>query len=178
MITHLPSPKTFSTTQNSSAIAKGRQNTPSSMRVSRRTYRVPSALEKFGLYQRKSIRYTGSSNERAIQRSQSCREEIISEEHEYIWYWKFLGYGRIWSKQRSYGNIIPSLSVYPVIEEFDSSVMGVVKYGTVQELQLMFTSGTLHPYTRGSDGESLLHVSSRPDPDLYSLTRYLGSCSV
>jgi hypothetical protein len=81
---------------------------------------------------------------------------IVSEEHQYFWNWRLIGYGFHWRRYRE--TIIPSLSVYPVISSLGNLVVSAMVDGSVLEFQQMLSSGSLHPFTRDLQGHSLLHV--------------------
>jgi hypothetical protein len=83
-------------------------------------------------------------------------EVILSEEHQYIWNWRLIGYGFHWKRCRE--TIIPSLSVYPVVSNFGELVFSTIKDGDILEFQQMISSGALHPFTHDLHGRSLLHV--------------------
>jgi hypothetical protein len=88
--------------------------------------------------------------------SQDDTKVIVSEEHQYFWNWRLIGYGFHWKQYRE--TIIPSLSVYPVISNFSNLVFSTMIDGSILEFQQMLSSGCLHPFTRELDGYSLLHV--------------------
>jgi hypothetical protein len=81
---------------------------------------------------------------------------IVSEEHQYFWNWRLIGYGFHWKQYRE--TIIPSLSVYPVVSNLHDLVQSTMRNGDILEFQQMLSSGSLHPFTRDLGGHSLLHV--------------------
>jgi hypothetical protein len=88
--------------------------------------------------------------------SQNDTEFIVSEEHQYFWNWRLIGYGCRWKRCRE--TIIPSLSVYPVVSDLRDLVQSTMMYGNTLEFQQMLSFGSLHPFTRDIGGHSLLHV--------------------
>jgi hypothetical protein len=81
---------------------------------------------------------------------------IVSEEHQYFWNWRLIGYGFHWKQYRE--TIIPSLSVYPVVSSLVNLVWSTMQGGSILEFQQLLSSGSLHPFTRDLNGLSLLHV--------------------
>jgi hypothetical protein len=72
--------------------------------------------------------------------------------------WRYVSFGLQWTRQNPYGSIAFSLRVYPVVDSFSRPIYDCLWNGSVYEIQQMISSGTLHPFTRDSGGESLLHV--------------------
>jgi hypothetical protein len=120
---------------------------------------VPSSLERFGIYQRKSARYTRYQKDK-MHGKQDTTEDLISSSHDLVLNWGFFRYGVQWVRQYPCGHIASSLSVYPVVEDsIFSSRYNFIKGAPITEVQKLFSSGALHPFTRDIGGASLLHVS-------------------
>jgi hypothetical protein len=119
----------------------------SNLKFSQTTLLTRSSLDKFGVHKQSLIRYM---------HPQDDTEVIISEEHQYFWNWKLIGYGFHWKRCRE--TIIPSLSIYPVVSNLHDLVRLTMENGSTLEFQQMLSSGSLHPFTRDLHGLSLLHV--------------------
>ncbi|CAO2647786.1 Nn.00g087080.m01.CDS01 [Neocucurbitaria sp. VM-36] len=131
--------------------------------ITRRTFLVHSSLQKFGLYHWKSIRAIRHGRMEKEQYS-GDHSEIIYEENRFTWLCTYLGFGVQWNQQSS--SILPSLSVYPVVDDFDYEVNELMYSGSVVAIQQLFSSGRLHPFVRDKYGYSLLHLAAlyaRPD---------------
>jgi len=77
--------------------------------------------------------------------------------------WGSLGLGIRWRRGRSYNCLLPSLSVYPVMETFTTDLYLLFCGSHLQDIQQMFVSGKLHPFVReGWSDRSLLHVRYLP----------------
>ncbi|KAJ4366262.1 hypothetical protein N0V83_007898 [Neocucurbitaria cava] len=120
-----------------------------------------SALRILGMRQRKSIRYMSTLRSQQDRLLSSHQEEIISEENEYILNSKLFGLGIRWSYEGAYNRILPSLSVYPVVPKFSVDVYTAFLDADLQDIQKMFASGALHPFTQEQcSDQSLLHEES------------------
>jgi hypothetical protein len=128
-----------------------------------------SILKWFGVRQRTSVRYY-DQDKRPGREGRDATDNIISTTHEFLFASRFLKMGIDWTRQNPYGNIATSLDVYPVVDSLDH-VRGVIAKSSVNDIQRMLgSSGTLHPFTRDVDGESLLHVSTLCSETSRSLT--------
>jgi hypothetical protein len=56
------------------------------------------------------------------------------------------------------GTIMPSLSVYPIVDNVWSEAEELIIHGTIEDLGAAFDSGEIHPFTVDNYGETLLHV--------------------
>lgn len=126
-------------------------------RARRQVVPVRTSLEWLGVHRRKVVSYRQFDAHRACPKNRD--EAIISTEDEFSVAWMSLGYLATWTRQCSYGAILPSLHVYPVIEHFDNTVMAIISSGTLEDVQRLFASGKIHPHTRSANGWTLLHVS-------------------
>lgn len=127
-----------------------------STRVSTQTTLARSYFKQIGLYQRKK---TGRTLVPSRSRYNGPSEEIISENDETFLTWTWLGYGIMWTRSRSYGKLLPSLSVFPVVSHFSEEINYTLKYGDTRSFQRLISCGKVHPFTRNALGYSLLHVS-------------------
>lgn len=111
-----------------------------------------------------ALRYMGLSkwrSTRSIGRPGSLRtrdEQSQYEVYEYLWNLSVFGRTLHWCQTRSFGVLTPSLSVYPLVEDFSETVYDLLFTGTIEDFQRHLISGALHPFTRNSSGSSLLHV--------------------
>ncbi|KAH8732309.1 hypothetical protein GQ44DRAFT_177105 [Phaeosphaeriaceae sp. PMI808] len=142
-------------------VSRGDQkpNPPKSV-VGQKTFRhrswISSQLEWFGVYQRKSIRYIRLDGSTTYDDN-----NIISESNDMIVAWWFAKFGLQWNRQYPNGRIPSSFSTYPVVSGWNIDVFAKFCQGSVQDIQKMFCSGNIHPFTRTIDGESLLHLWSK-----------------
>ena len=123
---------------------------------------VPSRLRMLGVHHRKSVRRLGNvtQDERQLE---DAKNGIIIEEHDVSVLWKLLGLGFHWRQQYTYGSVIPTLTIFPVIEIIPQKYFQIKKAfpnlsGAARFLSTSFEFGHDSPlhsrYTR-----SLLHVS-------------------
>jgi hypothetical protein len=117
---------------------------------------MSSSLERFNIYQRKSVRYISLAGKG---HHEDATREIVSECHEIFLHWKVLSYGIHWTQKYHFGSIVPCLSTYPVVDKINQDHITMIKRASVQEIQQLVSSGGLHPFTRTTEGRSLLHVS-------------------
>lgn len=126
----------------------------SNMTTKIRQWYVDSPLNRFGIYQRRSVRRVlAAEKEKGAEISSS--NAIMSISHELYCY--FLGYGICWTQQYPYGNILPALRIFPLVQDlfhYDS----LIRRGTIFEIQQALSSGVIHPFTRDTHGWTLLHV--------------------
>jgi hypothetical protein len=121
-----------------------------------RQWSIPSPLCRFGIHQRKVVRYIDAAGKQTDS-SHHTANKVISETYETSW--TVLGYGFHWSSQQyPYGSILPSLRVFPIVEDI-TKYEDLIFKGTLQEVQQAFTSGIVHPFTTSATGCTLLHVS-------------------
>jgi hypothetical protein len=116
---------------------------------------ISSPLHRFGIHQRKSIRQTSITDDQAHEPG-CLSNEVTFASYEVIW--KLLGYGVQWSGNSTYGSIMPSLRVFPIVEDL-GVYNDLIQTGNIQKIQQAFRSGVLHPFTKDQDGYTLLHVS-------------------
>jgi hypothetical protein len=128
-------------------------------RTVQRQVRASWSLARFGIYQRKSARYIRYQTDK-MHGKQDRTEDIISSSHDLVLNWGFFRYGVQWVRRYPYGRIASSLSVYPVVKDnlFDRCD-DFIFTSPMTEIQKLFSSGALHPFTRDTWGTSLLHVS-------------------
>jgi hypothetical protein len=124
--------------------------------VSVRTIVVNSPLERLGLYRRKSLRRIHSA---AWRKPSGSEEEIFFQDDKIFLAWRLIGYGLVWTRNRSYGKVFPSLSVFPVVETFNGKVDDLIQLGEHHDFQRFLSTGAVHPFSRDPEGKSLLHVS-------------------
>jgi hypothetical protein len=129
------------------------------LKTFRRQFKASSTLEWFGIYQQKSVHYVRHEGNKTCDR-RNTTNNTISTSHDVILKWRLLRYGFHWVQQYPYGCIIPSLSMYPVVEDLYGLCIDLFYSASVREIQQKFSSGALHPYTRDVFGKSLLHVSN------------------
>ncbi|KAI8936997.1 hypothetical protein NX059_006221 [Plenodomus lindquistii] len=135
--------------------------TRSSRRV-REVQRMPSLLEPFGVQRHKIIYRYRTDPQRQSKRSLHDTNEFILEHDEVSFVWTRFGYRISWDQSRSWTNILPSLRFCPVVEQFDDDLYDLIASGDIWEIQQFFAFGKIHPSTRNSFGQSLLHVSLEP----------------
>lgn len=128
------------------------------MRYSQRMSRITSRFERFGLRKQRLVKSV-YLDEEGTEESVSRHREPCLEEDKYLWAPQFLSHGISWSKRYPYGQTIFSLTVYPVVKSLYTDLPFDMKSGSVLELQRMFASNAVHPFTRDISGQSLLHVS-------------------
>jgi hypothetical protein len=157
---------TTTTTTAAAAAAAIRASTdsPSSyqpfVRTISRTSRLPRALEWLGMSKQRSIRSIRSREHSTSVAARSEEEQIIFESDRYYWNLYWLGHGLHWYWANSKTSLVPSLAIYPVVEEFSEQIDDSMQYSDLQEVQRLLCSGVLHPFTRNARGSSLLHVCS------------------
>jgi hypothetical protein len=127
-------------------------------RFSQRTSLVSSSLEKLGVYRRRTVRYYHVEPEEKEGYTTSYRKETVSEAEEISVLWKMIGYG-LTLTCRSYGSILLSLSIYPVVNGYHFDLLWSIYQGSTRDFQKKFSSGVFYPFLRNSVGETLLHVS-------------------
>jgi hypothetical protein len=117
---------------------------------------IRSPLNRFGIYQRRTTKYmriaSGQPNS-----SEQETDHVISDCYDSIVSCGLLGYACQWSRQHPYGNILPSLRVYPLVNDIWLH-LNLIKDGTIEEIEQAFRSGVLHPFTVDPYGRSLLCV--------------------
>ncbi|KAF2853001.1 hypothetical protein T440DRAFT_497472 [Plenodomus tracheiphilus IPT5] len=151
---------------------------PSNVRPSRCVREVQCVsplLATLGLRCSKVTRHYRTGSLDPSRRSSNHQDEIIVETDERSLVWTRVGYSISWSQSHSWGNILPSLRVTPIVRDFDSDVLETIYNGSVQELQQLFTSGKIHPYTRDQWGQSLLHIAAEKcQPDVCQMLLQYG----
>lgn len=132
-----------------------------SSRCVREVQRVPALLARLGLYRCNVARYYRPEPRDTSGESFRNNEELIFEKEEVSLVWTRVGYRISWHRGNLWGDILPSLSVYPVVQNFGGDVRLFIENGDVQRLQQLFMSGKVHPYVRDEDGVSLLHLAAK-----------------
>jgi hypothetical protein len=131
---------------------------------------IKSLLEIIGIRQHKNTRRLRFRSGFAVT---TCQETVAVEEHELFIAWRLLGYGLTWNLQRSYGSIMPSLRVFPIVRQLGPKVVSLMRDGgDIGSFQQLLSDGVIHPFSRRPDGFSLLHVS-----DLYKSLRIISLCN-
>ncbi|KAF7443520.1 hypothetical protein PtrM4_150850 [Pyrenophora tritici-repentis] len=119
---------------------------------------MQSYLNRFGLYQRKK---TGRMLVPSKSRNKGpCEEVALWEDDETSLLWSMLGYGFTWTQHRSYGKLLPSLSVFPVVSSYANELDSVLEFDDLRSFQQLISSGTVHPFQRDEHGWSLLHYAA------------------
>jgi hypothetical protein len=117
---------------------------------------IRSPLDRLGIRQRRTIKYISIASTGSESGKQGT-DHVISESCESIVSWGFMGYACQFRRGYSYGNILPSLRVYPLVENLRLH-HGLINYGTIEEIEQAFRCGVLHPFTVDTYGQSLLDV--------------------
>jgi hypothetical protein len=129
------------------------QTSPSVITKMRNSW-VQSQVQKLGIHQRRSTRYITVPKTRHS-RPDFGSEEIVAIEFEY--FWTALRFGVHCSRRYPYGNIIPALRIYPVVDDIYCG--GPLTWqSTLEEVQQAFASGILHPFAKDKNGNTFLHV--------------------
>jgi hypothetical protein len=118
---------------------------------------IRSRLSWLGVRQRRTTRYLSIPTSRQ-KSSGHTPNNIIEDRHDVILSWPFFAYGFHVDWQWSYGSILPSLRVYPIIKDFRPYEYMMQK-SSIAEWQQMFETGALSPFVRTPYGSTLLHVS-------------------
>lgn len=157
-------PMKLTSTSRSTAVAGVPPGVSTKIHVRQRLLRItasykPSVLEKLGICRGTLTRHRNFVKNNEHIDSAQYGQETCPQEEEHSLMWTLIGYGITWTVQRSYGQVLPFLSVYPVIFEFSSKTRDLLRKGDLQDIQRMFCSGSIHPSLRNRHGDSLLHVS-------------------
>lgn len=159
-VTHLQASQAFNPSHSFSAVTskcKEPSSTSSTgLEVIRRTFRVRTPFDRIGLQWQKSVRAIRHETMEES-RYDHDQNDIIYEENQYTWSCWYLRYAFQWTQQC--GSILPSLSVYPVVDYMGGEVYQLFETGSIIAIQQLFSSGKLHPFAREKNGWSLLHVS-------------------
>ncbi|KAH9871944.1 hypothetical protein J1614_006203 [Plenodomus biglobosus] len=129
-----------------------------SSRCVRKLQRVPALLGRLGLNRCNVTRYY-RPEPRDISAFRN-REELIFEKEEFSLVWTRVGYRISWHRGNLWGDILPSLSVCPVVQDFSWDLRSSIWNGDVQGLQQLLISGKVHPHARDQYGDSLLHLAA------------------
>jgi hypothetical protein len=115
-----------------------------------------SSLNKYGVHHYKVVRTI-----QTIARPDNDDRQgvIVHEDHIYEWTARYLGLGFRMRRRKPYGSILPSISTYPVISEFDDFTWDLIYAGTVTDIQSAFATRKLHPFLQNERGEDLYNVS-------------------
>lgn len=118
---------------------------------------ISSTLRLFGVHWRKSACYVHARGKEKKARPQRTAS-VVSQSYELLLTWSLLRYGISWSRQYAYRGLAISLNCYPVVQDlWDHD--DLIRNEPLEQIQQMFSSGRLHPFTRDVFGKSLLHVS-------------------
>jgi hypothetical protein len=120
-------------------------------------YWTSTSLEWLGIHRTRSLQYIRHDKSRR-HRSKYTKEDVISETREVLIKWTFLKLGLRWDRRYPYGTFGLSLTIYPVVWNFDE-YYPLIRDGSVQDIQQRISSGVLHPHVRDGYGQTLLHVS-------------------
>jgi hypothetical protein len=116
-----------------------------------------SRLSWLGVRQRRTTRYLSIPTPRQ-KSSGHTPSKIIEDCLETFLSWPFLAYGIYVNRRWPYGSILPSLRVYPIINDF-KPYEGMMQKSSITEWQQIFETGALSPFFRIPYGETLLHAS-------------------
>jgi hypothetical protein len=163
--TIMPTPYAQPTLAHSSPGSIVKQESPLLDDVSRMTtpksrYWTSTTLEWLGIYQRGSVQYLRHDKNRR-HRSKYTMEDAVSESYEVLIVWSFLRLGLHWDRRYPYGSFGLYPSIYPVIKTL-SHYHRLIGHSSLDDIQQRISSGALHPYVREESGESLMHVSDKP----------------
>lgn len=87
----------------------------------------------------------------------SVNDYILKEENEHFVPLPFIQWGIYMSQQTRYGPILPTLRMYPIIDDM-YSLYEKMDTWTVQTFQMDMRSSLIHQFTRDRNHGSLLHV--------------------
>jgi hypothetical protein len=152
----------MSTNASSMAVSLSAEVHRGNSQGTRTIVRWSSSLERFGIYRQKITRTKRRGEDDSIM--SSLQDEDDSHEEIYLWACRILGTGIRWSRRHLYGTVSSSMSTYPVVADFPTTVWNIMERGEVSDLEQTFRKGELHPYTRDSRGRSLHHVSIDMSP--------------
>jgi hypothetical protein len=125
--------------------------------VRSRQVRVPSLFERIGVYQRELFEYI-SANDNQNMNGATTSDVIVSRKREIFVARGFMKFVLCWNRQQVFGCIPMSVQIYPVVDQFGQELETRMWNAPLHEIQQMISSGSLHPFTRDSRGQSLLHV--------------------
>ncbi|KAH3911890.1 hypothetical protein HBI56_137800 [Parastagonospora nodorum] len=105
---------------------------------------IESPLNRFGIRQRRITKFIRMDSSQTIYSKEEA-ETIISECYETFISWNLLGFAFHWSRQYPYGNILPSLRVHPVVDNFYKRQLSLGlallrKYSELSRLELFIPS--------------------------------------
>jgi hypothetical protein len=162
------SSSSISHTQNHTKLSKNNINTTQTISLSStkshhnfktRHKWIESPLNRFGIRQRRITKFMRTKS--ALNKyTEQETDTIISECYETFMSWNWLGFACHWNPGYPYGNIMPSLRVHPVVENYFSHT-NIIYSNTIEEIQRAFATGALHPFTTDRDGMTLLDVRHR-----------------
>lgn len=139
-------------------------STTRTTRASSSVVPVHWSLRRLRVHRRKIVRRIPGNLEQRSSGSEYDHEPIVSEDYETTLLWSVLGYGLTWIQRRSFGVMLPSLSTFPVVDEFPSDIDSAMENGGIQEFQDLLHRGVIHPFSRDCSGNSLLHVRPSCSP--------------
>jgi len=151
----LPANNIISTQAMSLSLSKPHRN------IKTRHEWIKSPLNRFGIRQKRTTKFLRMNSSRDVNSEQESGT-IISECYETFLSSEMLGYACLWTRQYPYGNIFPSLRVHPVVENLYKYI-GLITFGTIEEVQRAFATRALHPFTTDTYGRTLLDVRIRLD---------------
>ncbi|KAH3911891.1 hypothetical protein HBI56_137790 [Parastagonospora nodorum] len=120
---------------------------------------IQTPLSLFGIRRRRSIRYMSTT----CSQSQTWDENVSHikiERTELLMSWNCLGRRFQLSQRYPYGNIVPSLRVYSLVQDI-SQYEKLFKTGRMHDIQQTFQDGSLHPFTVDSRESTLLHLAAQ-----------------
>ena len=88
------------------------------------------------------------------------RERVIAEEDIFMIKPSFVRYAFEARFSNSSWRIPRALKVYPVSVDHNALVFRMCRYGNIEGLQVLFSSGSVSPFVLDPSGRSLLHVSA------------------
>jgi hypothetical protein len=136
----------------------------------RASFRSSFSRKRFGIYQQKSIRTRFPSGDAENGLLLESEEQL--HEEAYTWASAILGYGVHYTRQRLYGTLLPSISMFPVVPEFGEDLHNMFQSQDVSALEQAFHKGDVHPSTRDSSGNSLYHACHPSTFTMNRLTRF------
>ncbi|KAH3947140.1 hypothetical protein HBH53_120310 [Parastagonospora nodorum] len=115
-----------------------------------RTEWIESPLNRFGISQRQTSKFIRIRSSHHDSSGQDA-EVLVSKHHETFFSWKILGYVCSWTRQYPYGSNLSSLQFHPMIETTWEQ-MALFYHSIMGDVNLLFRSGRLHPFTVSHSG--------------------------
>lgn len=122
--------------------------------IKTRQWFINSPLHRFGIHQRRSVRWITAPGGRT-DTDNPPSSAIIFTSCDLSW--QLLGYGIRWSQRYPYGNILPALRIFPLVPDLNL-YENFICHGTIHDIQQGFRSGVIHPFSKDMKGFTFLHV--------------------